>query len=298
MSETARNMPGWTPRKDRGIIAIVSCIICDHPRRFRIEKAISEGTPKARVAKDFGVSRTRLQDHIKQKHQEKNPAKIPESASQDDDIVDPFPNDHTIREMTRRSERLKHIERLIEDRRFHGSETMAKLARLWCNRIGDASASADTVADLFAEALKRLALRRGPKSIRKAFAVAELLSLYRTCRDSGDNKTAATLFAQYIELDNLKDDDSAVHKQIIAQFVQIVQVGAPHLLPRIQEVTARMEEGYEQAKAIVEGEAPPPIASLSEPEAVVDAPPTPRCEETSNAGIDTGTESGEVPSSE
>lgn len=274
----------------------MTCLVCDHSKRYRIETALRSGTPKTRVAKEFGIRRATLHDHISKKHEEKNPAKAPEVADPDDEVVDFFPNDYHIRGMTSRAERIRHVERMLNDRRFYGSESIAKLARLWRDILGkDAEKQ---VAEMVAEVFKRQTIAHGPKALRKQFAMVEILSLYRECRESGDRKTAATLFAQYIELDNLKDDPSAVHRQIIAQFVQIVQVGAPHLLPHIQEVTARLEEGYEQAKAIVEGETLPPIVPLPEAESVQEAPPTPRCEELKNAGIDTGIPRNDDPSSE
>jgi hypothetical protein len=154
------------------------------------------------------------------------------------------------------------------------------------------------VAQLVAECARRHRLTRGPKDVQKELAYIDLSDLYQRCIDSGDYKTALSALQARIDLAGLKDDPAAVHKQIIAQFVQIVQVGAPHLIPHIQEVTARLEEGYEHAKAIVEGDVLPPMAALPEHDAIAEAPPTPRCEQTSKAGIDTGIVSSEVPSSE
>lgn len=274
----------------------MTCLVCDHPNRFRLEAALKAGTPKARVAKDFLISRPKLYDHIRQKHEAKSPAK-PDQVQEDPTNRDePDLTDELVKDISNRRDRLSHIERLISDRRFDGTKTIAKLARLWRPWLREKAEV--EVADLVAEAARRHRIKRGAKDVRKELLIVELLSLKEKCVNSGDYKTAASLLAQYAELDNLKDDPSAVHRQIIAQFVQIVQVGAPHLLPHIQEVTARLEEGYEQAKAIVEGEALPQIAPLPEAEPMQEAPPTPRCEESSNPGIDTGIPRSGEPSSE
>lgn len=281
----------------------MACLVCDHSKRFAIETALREGTPKLKVAKIFNIRRQTLQDHIRFKHEEKSPAKPPDPSVAVEEEVHALPTDAQIRRMHSRRERLAYVERLIEDRKFFGSETMARLVRLW----RESAVTQDTaihVAELFAEALKRQTFARGPKAIRRQFAMAEYLSMSRACRESGDNKTALAAFDKYVELDNLKEDPVAIHKQILAQYIQIVQVGAPHLLPHIQAVTAQIEEGCDRAIAVLEGEIPPQMPLLSHAEEPVqEAPPTPRSNEAqSESGIDTGSpladSTCEVPSSE
>lgn len=262
----------------------MACLVCDHSKRWRLEQALREGKPKQRVAKDFGIARTTLIDHIKLGHERSNPAKEPTEVED----VDPFPDDLTVRGMSSRSERLKHVNRLLMGRRYRGAETIAKLARLWREMLG--SDAEMHVAQLVAECARRHKLTRGPKDVQKELAYIALSDIHQRCLDAGDYKTALSALQAKIDLAGLKDDPVAVHKQIIAQFVQIVQVGAPHLLPSLQEVTARLEEGYEQAKAIVEGDVLP-LQMASLPELVIDAPTTSRStkEKPSNHGIDTGT---------
>lgn len=281
----------------------MACLVCDHSKRFAIETALREGTPKLKVAKIFNIRRQTLQDHIRFKHEEKSPAKPPDPSVAVEEEVHALPTDAQIRRMHSRRERLAYVERLIEDRKFFGSETMARLVRLW----RESAVTQDTaihVAELFAEALKRQTFARGPKAIRRQFAMAEYLSMSRACRESGDNKTALAAFDKYVELDNLKEDPVAIHKQILAQYIQIVQVGAPHLLPHIQAVTAQIEEGCDRAIAVLEGEIPPQMPLLSHAEEPVqEAPPTPRSNEVqSESGIDTGLphsdSTRDVPSSE
>jgi hypothetical protein len=281
----------------------MACLVCDHSKRFAIETALREGTPKLKVAKIFNIRRQTLQDHIRFKHEEKSPAKPPDPSVAVDEEVHALPTDAQIKRMHSRRERLAYVERLIEDRKFFGSETMARLIRLW----RESAVTQDTaihVAELFAEALKRQTFARGPKAIRRQFAMAEYLSMSRACRESGDNKTALAAFDKYVELDNLKEDPVAIHKQILAQYIQIVQVGAPHLLPHIQAVTAQIEEGCDRAIAVLEGEIPPQMPLLSHAEEPVqEAPPTPRSNEAqSESGIDTGLSPSDstrdVPSSE
>lgn len=267
----------------------MACLVCDHSKRFAIETALREGTPKLKVAKIFNIRRQTLQDHIRFKHEEKSPAKPPDPSVAVEEEVHALPTDAQIKRMHSRRERLAYVERLIEDRKFFGSETMARLIRLW----RESAVTQDTaihVAELFAEALKRQTFARGPKAIRKQFAMAEYLSMSRACRESGDNKTALAAFDKYVELDNLKEDPVAIHKQILAQYIQIVQVGAPHLLPHIQAVTAQIEEGCDRAIAVLEGEIPPQMHLLSHAEEPMqEAPPTPRSNEAqSESGIDTG----------
>lgn len=281
----------------------MACLVCDHSKRFAIETALREGTPKLKVAKIFNIRRQTLQDHIRFKHEEKSPAKPPDPSVAVEEEVHALPTDAQIKRMHSRRERLAYVERLIEDRKFFGSETMARLIRLW----RESAVTQDTaihVAELFAEALKRQTFARGPKAIRRQFAMAEYLSMSRACRESGDNKTALAAFDKYVELDNLKEDPVAIHKQILAQYIQIVQVGAPHLLPHIQAVTAQIEEGCDRAIAVLEGEIPPQMHLLSHAEEPVqEAPPTPRSNEAqSESGIDTGLPPSDsirdVPSSE
>jgi hypothetical protein len=281
----------------------MACLVCDHSKRFAIETALREGTPKLKVAKIFNIRRQTLQDHIRFKHEEKSPAKPPDPSVAVDEEVHALPTDAQIKRMHSRRERLAYVERLIEDRKFFGSETMARLIRLW----RESAVTQDTaihVAELFAEALKRQTFARGPKAIRRQFAMAEYLSMSRACRESGDNKTALAAFDKYVELDNLKEDPVAIHKQILAQYIQIVQVGAPHLLPHIQAVTAQIEEGCDRAIAVLEGEIPPQMPLLSHAEEPIqEAPPTPRSNEAqSESGIDTGLSPSDstrdVPSSE
>jgi transposase-like protein len=263
----------------------MACLVCDHPKRYRIEVALREGTAKTRVASQFGINRATLYDHIKKKHEQKSPAKEPEGSSEDDDIVDPFPNDHTVRGFKSRGERLRHVERMIEDRRFDGSESLAKLARMWRDQLGNNAPI--QVAELFAEALKRQTLARGSKDLRRKFAMAELLSMYRRCRDSGDYKTAASLFGQYIELDGLKHD-STLDRAVLVHIVHLIRHEAPHLERRVEEHLAQFEIVVDQAKAVLEGE----TTLLPEPE----ANPTPN---NFDPGIDTRIENvDEEPSSE
>lgn len=272
----------------RVILPFVACLVCKHSKRFDIETAIKAGTPKLRIAKTFGIRRASLLTHIKEKHEEKDPAKTPEVAAQDDEVVDPFPNDHTVRLMIGRPERMRHIERIIDDRRFDGSETIAKLARVWGHLLGkDAHWQ---VTEMAVEIFKRRAIARGPKTLRQQFAMAELLSMYRRCREAGDNKTALSAFERYIELDNLKDNPT-LDRAVLVQIVNLIKHEAPHLERRVEEHLAQFEIVVDQAKAVLEGEIPPDTKVLPEP--IPEAPPTPR---STNPGIDTGIPSSEEPS--
>lgn len=278
-----------------GILPKMACLVCDHSKRYAIETALREGTPKLKVSKLFGIRRQTLQDHVRFKHEEKSPARPPDPSLAPEEEIDPFPTDEQIRRMYSRSERLNHVERLIEERRFFGTETMVRLTRLWrANAVKQ-----DTglhVAELFAEALKRQTLKRGPKSLRKAFALAELLSLYRVCRDSGDNKTAAMLFGQYIDLDGLKEDPSS-YRAILVQIVQFIRTEVPQFAPRVEEHLAQFEIVVDRAKAVLEGEIPQETMGLPEHEGASEAP-SKGVEETTNPGIDTGIPRNEEPSSE
>ena len=193
---------------------------------------------------------------------------------------------------------MQHIDRLLSDRRFYGSETIAKLSRLWRDYLGkDAERQ---VCEMFAEAFKRRTIAAGSKDLRKKFAVAELLSMYRRCRESGDNKTALAAFDRYIELDNLKDNPT-LDRAVLVQIVQLIKHEFPHAAPRVEEHLAQFEIVVDQAKAVLEGEIPQQMPVL--PEASEQAPPTPRSNEAqSESGIDTGKSSPDsidaVPSSE
>lgn len=267
----------------------MACIVCDHGKRFRIETAIKQGKPKARIAKEFGIARQTLQDHIRSEHNLTNPVKEPEGP-EEPDAPDPVPNDNHVRGMMSRADRVQHIDRLLSDRRFYGSETIAKLSRLWRDYLGkDAEKQ---VSELFAEAFKRRTIVVGSKDLRKKFAIAELLSMYRRCRESGDNKTALVAFERYIELDNLKDNPT-LDRAVLVQIVQLIKLEAPHLERRVEEHLAQFEIVVDQAKAVLEGEILPEPKAL--PEAIAEAIETPR---SSKDGIDTGIPSSEGPSSE
>jgi hypothetical protein len=274
-------------------MAFVACLVCKHSKRFDIETALKSGTPKLRIAKTFGVRRASILDHVKNEHEKKDPAKPPEVAAQDDEIVDPFPSDFHVRLMTSRAERMRYVERTIDDRRFYGSETIAKLARIWSDILGkDATKQ---VAEMFADVIKRRVISGGSKDLRKKFAMAELLSMYRECRESGDRKTALSAFERYIELDNLNDEPS-LDRAVLVQIVQLIKHEAPHLERRVEEHLAQFEIVVDQAKAVLEGEIPPETKALSpKEEPIPEAPPTPR---SSNTGIDTAIPSSEEPSSE
>lgn len=280
----------------------MACLVCDHSKRFAIETALREGTPKLKVAKIFNIRRQTLQDHIRFKHEEKSPAKPPDPSVAVDEEVHALPTDAQIKRMHSRRERLAYVERLIEDRKFFGSETMARLVRLW----RESAVTQDTaihVAELFAEALKRQTFARGPKSIRKQFAMAEYLSMSRACRESGDNKTALAAFDKYVELDNLKEDKS-LDRAVLVQIVQLIKHEAPHLERRVEEHLAQFEIVVDHAKAVLEGEIPPQMPLLSHAEEPMqEAPPTPRSNEVEKqSGIDTGSfpsdSTRDVPSSE
>jgi hypothetical protein len=269
----------------------MACIVCDHGKRFRIETAIKQGKPKARIAKEFGIARQTLQDHIRAEHNLTNPVKEPEGPEAPDP-PDPVPNDNYVRGMMSRADRVQHVDRLLSDRRFYGSETIAKLSRLWRDYLGkDAERQ---VSEMFAEAFKRRVISGGSKDLRKKFAMAELLSLYRECRESGDRKTALSAFERYIELDNLKDNPT-LDRAVLVQIVQLIKHEAPHLERRVEEHLAQFEIVVDQAKAVLEGEILPETKALpAKEEPIPEAPPTPR----SSAGIDTGIPSSEEPSSE
>lgn len=276
----------------------MACLVCDHSKRFAIETALREGTPKLKVAKIFGIRRQTLQDHIRSKHEEKSPAKPPDPSLALEEEVHSLPTDAQIKRMHSRRERLAYVERLIEDRKFFGSETVARLVRLW----RESAVNQDTathVAELFAEALKRQVFARGPKAIRKQFAMAEYLSMSRACRESGDNKTALAAFDKYVELDGLKEDPSN-YKAVLAQAILLIRHEFPHAAPRLEEHLAQFEIVVDQAKAVLEGEIPQEAHVLPpKEESFPEAPPTPRSE---SSGIDTGIPSPdgsiEVPSSD
>lgn len=267
-----------TLSSSRVILRIVACLVCKHSKRFEIETAIKNGTPKLRIAKTFGVRRASILDHIKLKHEEADPVKPPDVAAQDDEVVDRMPYDIAVRHMTK-AERTQHIDRLLSDRQFYGSETIAKLARLWRDMLGKEAER--QVAELFAEAFKRRTIAAGSKDLRRKFAIAELLSMYRRCRESGDNKTAAIFFDRYIELDNLKDNPS-LDRAVLVQIVQLIRHENPQFAPRVEEHLAQFEIVVDQAKAVLEGENVPHTLT----------------EEASNAGIDTRIPSSDEPSSE
>jgi hypothetical protein len=258
------------------------CLVCDHSKRFAIETAIREGMPKLRVSKIFGIRRQTLQDHIRFKHEEKNPAKPPDPSIVDAD-PHPLPNDAQIACMYSRRERVEYVERLIEERRFFGSETLTRLARLWRENAVKQDVGLH-VAELFAEALKRQTLARGPRALRRQFAVAELLSMYRVCRESGDNKTALAAFLQYIELDEIKDNPS-MDRAVLVQIVQLIKHEFPHASSRVNEYLAQFEIVVDQAKAVLNGEIEPQL--LPESVATIEDP-----------GIDTRNLIVEEPSSE
>ena len=227
--------------------------------------------------KTFGVRRPSISDHIKQKHEETDPAKPPDVAAKDDTVLEPLPFDVTVRHMTR-AERTQHIDRLLSDRQFYGSETIAKLSRLWRDALGKEAEK--QVSELFAEAFKRRTIAAGSKELRRKFAIAEILSNYRRCRESGDYKTAATYFDRYIDLDNLKDNPS-LDRAVLVQIVQLIGHEAPQLVPRVNEHLAQFEIEVEQAQAVLSGD----IGSsklLPEPDRTSE-----------KAGIDTGISTNE-----
>lgn len=295
---------GCPPRAGRvhfpapsGIMRFMACLVCDHSKRFAIETALREGTPKLKVAKIFNIRRQTLQDHIRFKHEEKSPAQPPDPSIAVEEEAHALPTDAQIKRMHSRRERLAYVERLIEDRKFFGSETMARLVRLWKEGTVGQDAAIQ-VAELFAEALKRQTFARGPKAIRRQFAMAEYLSMSRACRESGDNKTALAAFDKYVDLDNLKETPS-LDRAVLVQIVQLIKHEAPHLEQRVNERLAEFEIVVDHAKSVLEGEVPIESPLLSRGNDSVDvSPPTPRCEETSNPGIDTGIPSSEDPSSE
>lgn len=258
----------------------MACLVCKHSKRFDIETALKSGTPKLRIAKTYGIRRASILDHVKNQHEEKDPAKAPEVAAQDDEVIDPFPTDFHVRLMTSRAERARYVERMIDDRRFDGSESIAKLARIWGDILGkDATKQ---VAEMVADAFKKQAISRGSKDLRRQFAMAEILSMYRRCRDSGDNKTASVFFNQYIDLDNLKDDPS-LYQVLLVQVVQLIKYEFPHAAKRVDEHLAQFEIVVDQAKAVLAGEIGQPV--LAEPTTMDDP------------GIDTRIAGVEAPSS-
>lgn len=277
---------------------VVACLVCKHPDRFKIETALKRGSPKARVAKDFSISRPTLYDHIREKHEEKDPAKEPISPLQTEP-VDPYPNDTQIKHMTNRTERLRFVERMLADRMYRGTESIAKLARLWRGSLGnDAEVH---VAQLVAEAARRHKISRGPRDVRKELLIVKLQDLYERCYGSGDYKTALAAIGQLAERDGLKDNQNSLDRAVLVQIVQLIKHEAPHLERRVEEHLAQFEIVVDQAKAVLEGEIPPQMPVLSE--VSEQAPPTPRSNEVqSESGIDTGKSSPDsidaVPSSE
>lgn len=265
----------------------MACLVCEHSKRWEIEEALRTRKSKAGVAKEFGIARSTLQYHLEKKHEEKNPAKPPPK-DRIDDSLDPFPNEYQVKYMETDWERQAHVERLLTSRKYKGTETIAYLARLWRPRLG--CNAEDTVALYVANAARKHRLLRGPKDVRKELAVIELLSMHAGFKQSGDNKSALASFQAYIELDDLKEKEEGVMKQLVLQIAQFVKVEAPSLAPKIDAMVLDVQQTYEHAKAIVEGDVAPQIPALHEadPDPVPEAPPTPRSEETSNAGIDTG----------
>lgn len=167
---------------------------------------------------------------------------------------------------------------------FKGSETIAKLARIWQVLLGNEAEM--HVAQLVAECARRHKLTRGPRDVQKEIAYIELSDLYNRCLDSGDYKTALSALQARNDLAGLKDDPNGIYKQIIALYVQIVQVEAPHLEPKFQEIAARMEEGYDQAQAVLSGD-------IGSSKLLLEHDPT-----STNGGIDTGISTNEEASSE
>lgn len=279
----------YTFRHPRGILPFVTCLVCNHPNRYRLETDLREGVPKARVAKQYLISRPKLYDHIKEKHQAKNPASPSQVQEDPTNRDEPELSDELVRDISNRKDRLAHIERLISDRRFEGTKTIAKLARLWRPWLRDKAE--DEVCLLVAEAARRHRLKRGPKDVRKELLIIEILSLKEKCTNSGDYKTAASLLAQYAEQDGLKEN-SSLDRAVLVQIVQLIRTEVPQFAPRVEEHLAQFEIVVDRAKAVLEGEIP---TSPLLPEPIPDAPPTPR---SSNSGIDTGASSSEEPSSE
>jgi hypothetical protein len=274
-----------------GILHDMACLVCDHSERFHVEAALKRGTPKARVAKQYGISRTRLVDHIKAKHEEKNPAKEPVDEPSEDP-ADKFPDDYLIRLVSSKREQQKIVDRHIAEFRYKGIKTIAKLARLWRDFLGnDAELK---VAEMVAESARKHRIGRGPKDVRKELLIVKTLDLYEKCYNSGDYKTCSTLINQLAELDELKDDPS-IYKAVLVQIVQLIKHEAPFMEQRVNERLAEFEIVVDQAKAVLEGEILPETKALSpKEEPISEAPPTPR----SSAGIDTGIPSSEEPSSE
>jgi hypothetical protein len=258
----------------------MACLVCDHPKRWQLEEALRNRKSKNGVAKEYGIARSTLQYHLEKKHEEKNPAKKPIHLPPD--IPDDFPNDHTIRCMESRAERQAHVDRLLTSRLYKGTETIAYLARLWRRVVGNKVE--EHVCELVANAARKHKIARGPKDVRKELHLIRTEDLYAKCYDSGDYKTCATLIDKLADLDNLKDDSAGATKLYIAQIVQIVKEEAPALMPRIEAVSAEFEAGYEQAKAIVDGEIVPPSPALP----VHEEPPAPETPRSQEAGIDSG----------
>lgn len=278
----------------------MACLVCDHSERFHIENDLKRGTPKARVAKQYGISRTRLVDHIRAKHEEKNPAKEPIDKPREDP-ADKFPDDYEIRLMSTKREMQRIVDRHISEFRYKGTKTIAKLARLWYDKLGiDAELK---VAEMVAESAKRHRITRGPKDVRKELLIVEVFNILDRCKATGDWKAALSATQQLAELDGLKDDKS-LDRAVLVQIVQLIKHEAPHLERRVEEHLAQFEIVVDHAKAVLEGEIPPQMPLLSHAEEPVqEAPPTPRSNEAqSESGIDTGLSPSDstrdVPSSE
>jgi hypothetical protein len=278
----------------------MACLVCDHSERFHIENDLKRGTPKARVAKTYGISRTRLVDHIKAKHEEKTPAKEP-ADKPSDDPEDKFPDDYTIRLVSTKREMQRIVDRHIAEFKYRGAKTIAKLARLWRDQLGNDAEM--RVAEMVAESAKKHRITRGPKDVRKELLIVEVFNILDRCKATGDWKAALSATQQLAELDNLKEDKS-LDRAVLVQIVNLIEHEAPHLKSRVEERLAQFEIVVDQAKAVLEGEMPREnhfLAPREEP--IFEAPATPRSNgEDRAAGIDTGIPSSdgaiEAPSSE